>query len=251
MRNRGELAEGWYDPATLQKAQASATSEDNEDRARKRRRPSPNYNSMKGESEVSDEDEVGPAPLAQSHEAHQKMSRSGPAIPNMQDLEMQRGRCLGRSTSYRTITDLLPEQVLEDRFAQREDLRYDRRIHRKQQKEHLDELVPRAEAGSKDRLLEKKREKADSYRAFAAGKTEAGGVDEVPESDLLGDEDGGIEGLKKRKGELERKKNEREVRKDEILRARAEEREERVRAYREKEEQTMGGLIALAKARFG
>ena len=124
-------------------------------------------------------------------------------------------------------------------------------MDRKQQKEYLEEIVPRAEAGSKDRLLEKKREKADSNRLFAAGKTEAGGVDEVPEGDLLGDDDGGIEGFKKRKGELERKKNERELRKEEILRARAEEREERVRAYREKEEQTMSGLIALAKARFG
>lgn len=100
-------------------------------------------------------------------------------------------------------------------------------------------------------MLEKKREKADSNRAFASGKTEAGGVEDVPESDLLGDDDGGIEGFKKQKKEMERKKNEREVRKDEILRARREEREERVRDYKAKEERTMSGLVALAKARFG
>ena len=111
--------------------------------------------------------------------------------------------------------------------------------------------MPRAEAGSKDRILEKKRENADSNRAFASAKTEAGGVEEVPESDLLGDDDGGIEGFKKQKREMERKKNEREVRREEILRARNEEREERMREYRAKEEKTMAGLVALAKARFG
>ena len=100
-------------------------------------------------------------------------------------------------------------------------------------------------------MLEKKREKADSNRAFAAGKTEAGGVDDVPEADLLGGDDDGMEGLKKQKKEMERKKNEREVRRDELLRTRQVEREERIREYREKEERTMSGLVALAKARFG
>ena len=99
-------------------------------------------------------------------------------------------------------------------------------------------------------MLEKKREKADSNRAFASAKTEAG-VEEVPESDLLGDEEGGIEGLKKQKREMERKQNEREVRREEILRARREELEERRRVYQAKEERTMSGLVALAKARFG
>ena len=100
-------------------------------------------------------------------------------------------------------------------------------------------------------MLEKKREKADSNRAFASAKTETGGVEEVPESDLLGDEDGGVEGFKKQKRETERKKNERELRREEIMRARAEEREERFREYKAREEKTMSGLVALARARFG
>ncbi len=100
-------------------------------------------------------------------------------------------------------------------------------------------------------MLEKKREKADSNRAFASTKTEAGGVEEVAESDLLGDEDGGIEGFKKQKREMDRKKNEREVRREEILRARMVELEEKRAAYQAKEEKTMSGLVALAKARFG
>ena len=139
----------------------------------------------------------------------------------------------------------------EDSLDHREQLRQRRLLDRKLQKEQLDEIVPRAEAGSKDRMLEKKREKADNNRAFASAKTEAGGVVELPDADLLGDEDGGVEGFKKKKQDMERKKNDREIRREEILRARNEEREERVRDYKAKEEKTMAGLVALAKARFG
>lgn len=103
-------------------------------------------------------------------------------------------------------------------------------------------------------MLEKKREKADSHRAFAAAKTDTGGVEDVPEADLFGgDEDGGggIEGFKRQKRELERKKNEREIRREELLRARQAEREQRVQEYKAKEEKTMSGLVALARARYG
>ena len=124
-------------------------------------------------------------------------------------------------------------------------------MDRKEQKERLEDIAPRAEAGSKDRILEKRREKADSNRAFAAGKTEAGGVEDVPETDMLGGDDGGIEGYRKQKMEMERKKNEREVRREEILRTRQADREQRIQEYKQKEERTMSGLIALAKARFG
>lgn len=99
-------------------------------------------------------------------------------------------------------------------------------------------------------MLEKKREKADDNRAFAMAKTEAGGVEDVPEADLLGD-DGGMEGFKTQKKEMERKKNEREIRREEILRARQVEREQRVKDYKAKEEKTMSGLVALARARYG
>ncbi len=146
---------------------------------------------------------------------------------------------------------LCPELEAEDSLERREKLRQHRLIDRKQQKEQLDEITPRAEAGSKDRMLEKKREKADNNQAFASAKTEAGGVVDVPDADLLGDEDGGIEGFKKKKQEMDRKKNDREIRREEILRARQEEREERIREYKAKEDKTMAGLVALAKARFG
>jgi hypothetical protein len=63
--------------------------------------------------------------------------------------------------------------------------------------------------------------------------------------------DEGIEGFKRVRREAERKKNERELRKDEVLRARMAERDERAREFRVKEERTMEGLRALAKERFG
>jgi hypothetical protein len=152
-----------------------------------------------------------------------------------------------------TYSDTKPsEAAQEESLGQREDLRHDRRLDRKEQKERLDELVPPAEAGSKDRLLEKKREKADNNnRTFASAKTDGDGVVDVPEADLLGDDEGGIEGLKKQKREMERKKNEREIRREEMMRARQQEREQRLKEYKAREEKTMSGLIALAKAKFG
>ncbi|KAL9612654.1 MAG: hypothetical protein Q9167_002781 [Letrouitia subvulpina] len=177
----------------------------------------------------TEDDEVGPAQPRGGVLGEKKGRKSGPLIPNVQDLQLKR------------------ELEAEDAVFQLQDIRHARKLDRLQQKEHLDELAPHAEAGTKDRQLEKKRELADSNRAFAASKTEVGGIADVPESDLLGEDDG-IEGFKRQKKEEERKKNEREIRREEILRARREEREERIRAHKAKEEKTMSGLIALAKA---
>ena len=254
VRNRGELAEGWYDPATLEKAQASASSSAAHTERQSRPRDSPSYGTPNRLEESSDEDIVGPTMPGGETKVHKSDKRPGPAIPNLQDLELQRGMVHIRLFYSIQYTDTLAshqELKHEDSLAHRQDLRVHRQMDRKKQKEGLDELIPRAEAGSKDRILEKKREKADANRAFASAKIEAGGIEEVPESDLLGNEDGGIEGFKKQKSEMDRKKNEREVRREEVLRARMEELEERRRDYRAKEEKTMSGLVALAKARFG
>ncbi|KAM0795401.1 hypothetical protein BDR22DRAFT_894252 [Usnea florida] len=231
--NRGELAEGWYDPATLQKAQASVAMNAVDAVRQSRLQDSPSYGSPRRAEESSDEDIVGPAMPGNETQVYKNENRRGPTIPNLQDLELRR------------------ELEQEDVLAQRRNLRELQHVDHKQQKERLDELVPRAEAGSKDRMLEKKREKADSNRAFASSKTEAGGVEEVPESDLLGADDWGPDEVKKQQREMDRKKNEREVRREEALRARREELEQRRRDYRAKEEKTMKGLVALAKAKFG
>ncbi|KAI9762115.1 MAG: hypothetical protein M4579_000595 [Chaenotheca gracillima] len=237
VRNRGELAEGWYDPSTNQRALESESAEGEAFEAAPRRRPSPKYDVERHETsrmhkdgnahEEDDEDDVmGPALPGQ--EARERPP--GPSIPNRQDLQLQR------------------EQAEEQEVEALEDLRYNRRQDRKSQREALDELVPRADPGTRERQLEKKREVNDKMRAFR----DKSPVDEVRDTDLMGADDaGGLEGFKARKKEMERKKNDRELRREEILRERREEREERMRVHRAKEDETMSMLQVLAKQNFG
>lgn len=111
LRNRGELSEGWYDPSTLQKAVASAAEfgDDSRDRApipqrpREGKEPVPVREQRSTEAEISrgvdggnsvsdSDDSVGPALPGQENRS--RRSRTGPSIPNMQDLELKRGNCL-------------------------------------------------------------------------------------------------------------------------------------------------------------
>jgi hypothetical protein len=231
--NRGELAEGWYDPKTKQRTD-NATA--NERLSEREPRHSPGYEYKQRASGVNDgphrdqeedseNDEFGPAPPIQN----QSSAKAGPTVPNAQDLE------------------LVAELRAEDLSLARADLAHARKADRKLQKERLEELVPRPDPGSRERQLEKKREVAATNAGFREAKE--GGDVEIGDGELMGDD--GIEGLKRRKAEVERKKNERELRKEELLRARQAEREERSRKAREKEEKTMEYLKALAKERFG
>lgn len=114
---------------------------------------------------------------------------------------------------------------------------------------HLeDEIAPRAEAGTRERMLEKRREVAAGNREFAAAR--GGSPEAARDEDLMGEEND-FAAMKREKEKDQRKKNEREIRREEILRARAAEREERAQAYRQKEQETMSFLQALAKQRFG
>ncbi len=99
-------------------------------------------------------------------------------------------------------------------------MRHARKRDRKQQREQLEELAPRAEAGTRERQLEKRRETRDKMRAFRDGKSPgAGDADAVGDKELLGaGEDDGIDAYRAKKKEQQRKKNERELRKEEILR---------------------------------
>ena len=92
VRNRGDLAEGWYDPATLQKARGSTASASSVTEPEKRLRGSPQYGSPTGAEESSEEDIVGPTLPGQNKAIHKSSSRAGPAIPNLQDLELRRGQ---------------------------------------------------------------------------------------------------------------------------------------------------------------
>jgi hypothetical protein len=67
----------------------------------------------------------------------------------------------------------------------------------------------------------------------------------------MGSGENDLESLKKSQESERRKKNEREIRREEILRARAAEREERLKQYRQKEDETIDWLKTLAKQRFG
>ena len=105
MRNRAELAEGWYDPATLQKAQASAATDE---QATTSRKPPPRvlstYNEKAEEDASSEYDVVGPSLPGREIGYYGKRSGPGPAIPNTQDLELKRGILLdstiNRASSY-------------------------------------------------------------------------------------------------------------------------------------------------------
>lgn len=112
MRNRGELAEGWYDPATLQKAFKSAP-EDNgsvlveeEPQPRGKLIKSPPAQGLqrnsKEEEESDSDDSVGPTLPGQ--EGQSRRSRVGPSIPNMQDLELKKG------------TLAFPSRLISDNF---------------------------------------------------------------------------------------------------------------------------------------
>ncbi|KAK5069706.1 hypothetical protein LTR64_008111 [Lithohypha guttulata] len=236
--NRGDLAEGWYDPSTLQKAlQAADLQNLNRSTSDAAGKDGPGPLSDEVQDDSPEDDDFGPA-LPQELQAvvssETSLNRSGPTIPSMDDIR-------SRNEDARLTAAEAKEQRLED-------MRQSRKLDRKQQKERLDEIAPRAEAGTRERQLEKKRDIAASNRAFATSKDTGGDV-EVPESDVMGGDDLGE--LKRIKKEEQRKKTERELKREEIERARRAEREERIKRMKEKEDKTMSMLRELAQARFG
>ncbi|KAE8138063.1 hypothetical protein BDV38DRAFT_77909 [Aspergillus pseudotamarii] len=245
--NRGELAEGWYDPSTLEKARHSAHDEPIMS-ASGRHRQSPDYG--RGEDERVDrededdpdeeEDDYGPVlpkyGQLDRYEGGRAGQSSGPTIPTMQDLELRK------------------ESAIEDAIAAREDSRTQHRAevrsHRSELRHMEDEVAPRAEPGTHERKMEKRREAAAANRAFAESRRGAS-PDGAPEDELMGSADNDLDAIKRARATEQRKKNEREIRREEILRARAAEREERLQQYRQKEDETIGWLKTLAKQRFG
>ncbi|KAL1971207.1 hypothetical protein VTN77DRAFT_159 [Rasamsonia byssochlamydoides] len=278
--NRGELAEGWYDPSTFEKAKSGYQPYRASGSSTSRKRQSPDYETShddirasrsrsytesgmrspaesertreeeeqlgrrddegrKEEEEDGDEDEeYGPQLPGQIVSRSQPGQRPGPTIPTMQDLELRR------------------ESALEAELSAREEARKQRRAelqaHKVEMRAIEDEIAPRAEPGTRERRLEKRREAAAANREFAQSRRGGSPTEAVPDAELMGG--GGEDDLQalKKAQELERrKKNEREIRREEMLRARAAEREQRLKKYREKEEETMSWLKALAKQRFG
>ncbi|KAI0836291.1 hypothetical protein F5Y06DRAFT_273851 [Hypoxylon sp. FL0890] len=243
--NHGDLAEGWYRPETLEEARKSHAG------AGAGAIPNPGVTGKEGglestsslplserdqdggniDSPRSDEedDEYGPT-LPPGTAPTRSTAKHGPGIPSLQDLDLRR------------------ETAEEERLKRIDALRLARKADRAEQKARLEDLVPRAEPGTRERQLEKKREVNDKMRAFR--ERSPGGGAEVAEAELMGGGDGVAE-YKRMKAVAERRKTEREVRREEEVRAREREREERVREYRRKEEGTMEVLKRIARERFG
>ena len=84
-RNRGELAEGWYDPSMLGQATSSS-------RPQRHTVIDNNTPSIVEEDKLeSDDDELGPLLPGELLERRGHLARAGPAIPSMQDLELKKG----------------------------------------------------------------------------------------------------------------------------------------------------------------
>ncbi|KAL3466630.1 hypothetical protein BJX64DRAFT_249509 [Aspergillus heterothallicus] len=243
--NRGELAEGWYDPSTLAKAQTSIS-------AAGPSRDSPTYRISAGEpkgerspmrddgvdgdgKDHDDDDEYGPMP------DYGSLSRgggpiAGPTIPNMQDLELRNETAI--------------EVSMSERHHTRQQYRAEVRSHKSELRHMQEEVAPRAEPGTQERRMEKRRDAAVANKAFAEAQR-GGSPEAAPDDELMGSGENDLEAIKSAREREQRKKNEREIRREEILRARTAEREERVKRYKEKEEETIGWLKTLAKQRFG
>lgn len=225
--NRGELAEGWYDPDMFQRITAMAPmhedrqwqGEEGEGDGFGDAAPPPAH------SQAGDEDEdYGPTLPASATNR-----RAGPGIPSLQDLSLR------------------AELAEEEKQASINELRAERKADRALQKERLDDLTPRAEPGTRERQLEKRQMVNEKMREF---RDRSPGMEAGNDKDLMGGGDD-IQEYRRMKEQEQRRKTEREIRREELERAKMEEMEERRRAWREREEGTMGMLRELAKQRFG
>lgn len=194
-----------------------------------KRRESPDYAPRQDADTQSEDDDFGPAPPpgGARHRGH------GPTIPRLDDLALR--------------NELRDEDRTREQADYVDDIRFQRKQDRKAQKERLDELIPKADPGSRERQLEKKRETTGTLREFRDAKE--GGDLEIGDADLMGDD--GIDSHKKRKKDMERQKSEREIRREEIARAKEAERDEKLAERRAKEAETIELLRAMARERFG
>lgn len=259
--NRGELAEGWFDPALLQRLLASSErSSSRGDSAAPGPGPGvgPQPSAAAPSSSTSprpdlddsedDSDDYGPPPPPTG--PGQRPSRSpnvpsgrasssvppppGPAIPSRADLAVR------------------DEEALQEREQALADRRLARRAHRADQKLLLDELAPRADPGTRERKLEKRREMTEKLRGFKEDREGVGQLAEVGEAELMGGGgDDSVDEYRRALRAREEVKRERQSRREEEERARRKELEERVREYRAREERVIEGLREIARARFG
>lgn len=243
--NRGELAEGWYDPEMYQRVveeagpdrpreQPARMSPGRDEGHREEGRDREEEERQDEEEQDDDDDEDYGPPPPPGTAASSKARGPGPTIPSMQDISLRDEMRQGE----------------RDEAAQR--LREERRAERGLHRERLEELAGgRADPGSHERRMEKRRAAADAAREFREAKSP--GADEgagADEGELMGGGDS-VDDYKRAKEREVKRKTERQLRREEMERARLEEIEERRRAWQEREEGTVNMLRELAKQRFG
>jgi hypothetical protein len=230
--NRGELAEGWYDPELFARVASRDPEPSFMPRSEQASRGGGSQETVYRDgreagalADDSDDEDYGPV-LPSTAESSR---RSGPGIPSLQDLSVR------------------DEMINEAREESREDLRAARKADRKLQKERLEELTPRAEPGTRERKLEKRQMINDKMREF---RDKSPGMEAGNDKELMGGGDS-LDEYKRMKEQEQRKKTAREVRREEMERAKREEMEERRAAWQQREEGTVSMLRELAKQRFG
>ena len=118
----------------------------------------------------------------------------------------------------------------------------ERKAARRLEKEQLNDLIPRADPGTKERRLEKKAEVSAAHRAFREKSPEV----TVPERELMGGDDIKADLLKQKRIEAER-----QARRDEPYRLREAEKIQRRTELEKREDGTMEMLKKLAQERYG
>lgn len=246
----------------MEKARAAAAQDQNHDgldrdsgdpASTSGRRASPDYGP---EDDEDDEEDYGPD-LPQQYKP--PVTKSGPSIPTTQDLELRKGigpfSFFMEKMIHRNQANKTQESTLEDSLSARQEARDQRRLDLHSHKTALrtieDEVSPRAEPGTHERRMQKRQDAAAANRSFAESRRGGSPGEGAPDEELMGSGENELSELKKTQEKEQRKKNEREIRREEILRARTAEREERVRRYRQREEDTIGWLKVLAKQKYG
>ncbi|KAI5285352.1 hypothetical protein KEM52_002478 [Ascosphaera acerosa] len=187
--NRGELAEGWYQPATLKKAIATAA--EMAQSAPRVRRPSPAYLSRErsgrdGDGD-GDEDRSTPRdgadsadePSRDQDDSYDSDDQYGPTLPSVHHQHAhphshphrEGGALAGPTHATPADIRLKHEDERQAREAAYDDRRAalaaERRAHKAALKELQEEVAPRAEPGTRERRLEKRREVISRWASSA------------------------------------------------------------------------------------
>ncbi|AEO59010.1 hypothetical protein MYCTH_2306872 [Thermothelomyces thermophilus ATCC 42464] len=273
--NRGELAEGWYDPDIFQKAISYYAYESppppNSPPSRSRSPPDvaaedDGRNTRQDSADSDDEDAYVPPPppppgqersSSLSHHRHRPPASSSSSSSSAAAAAAAAASAAassgtkppGPSIPTQTDLSLRDEAIAAERESALAAHRLARRAQRKEEKALLDEALPRADAGTRERRLEKKRELNEKLRGFR--DRSPGGAAEVGEGELMGGAGDAAEEYRAMVRQREERRRERLSRREEMDRARRAEREERLREYREREERVVAGLRELARQRFG